>query len=184
MDGKMMWIVMAGVMGMLVAAPRVSGGNLMLHDFEQDTEYWENEAPVPVAALQNTDKAKHGKGSLSFTYHFTKASPTLQVRVLATEKNYSAKKGFQGFSAWVFIPRGGPNWAAQLFVRSSDPWAWSAGKRYEHLQPGWHRVDILAKDIKNTALIQDLGVQVHNFIEDIETTIYIDLVEAIIVDPR
>lgn len=184
MGHKTLWVVRAGVMGVLITGPWAMGENVLLHDFEQDIETWENEAPVPVAAMQTTEKAKHGNGSLSFYFHFTKATPTLQTRVLITEKDYSKVKGFQGFSAWVYIPKGGANWAAQMFVRSNDPWVWSAGKRYEHLQPGWHRVDILAKDIKNTALIQDLGVQVHNFIDDIETTVYIDLVETIVVDQK
>ena len=184
MDRKTLRVVLAGVMGVLMTGPWAAGENKLLYDFEQDIETWEHESPAPVAAIQSLEKAKHGNGSLSFYYHFTKATPTMQARVLTTEKDYSKTEGFQGFSAWVFIPKGGGNWAAQMFVRSNDPWAWSAGKRYEHLQPGWHRVDILAKDIKNTALVQDLGVQVHNFIDDIETTVYIDLVEAIIVDQR
>lgn len=164
-----------------LAAAGAWGDNLLLFDFEGDVQGWENEAQVPDPAGLAMDKARHGSSSLAFTHQFTPSFPTLQCRVKeGFPRDVSNLVGFQGFSAWVYIPNERGVWEARMFVRSSDEWKWAEGKPAKSLQAGWHRVEILAKDIFDRESIQDLGVQIMHFGGETEDMICIDQVEIML----
>ncbi len=170
------------VMALLVLAlaPPVRAENVILYDFEESVEGWENEASNPVPAKVTSAKTHHGKGALAFTKRFGKNSPMLHCRVKeGFPRDVSGQPEFQGFSAWVYVPNGRPFWEIKMFVRSGQRWEWGTGKSRQNLEPGWYRVEIRRADILNPADIQDLGLNIMNFAEDIESTVVIDQVEMI-----
>lgn len=173
----------AAVLASLALTLCGSGGSITLFDFESGVEGWEHEpggAITPDPAQIATNASRRGSSSLAFVHHFSKASKLLHCRVIeGFERDVTSIPGFQGFSAWVFIPNGSPFWEAKMFVRSGQDWTWSEGPTRRGLQPGWYRVDIPAAKITVPTLVQDLGVQVINFTDDIESRILIDQVEAL-----
>ena len=169
----------------LLALPGFTGfaGSTILFDFEDGTSYWENEAVKPVPAQVSSTQARHGKQSLSFTYSFSKNSDCLQCRVKEGFPYDVSDNSFREFSAWVYIPKGKPYWEAKMFVRTGEQWNWTEGPTQKKLEPGWHKVILPIDIIKDRKNIQDIGVQVINFSEPIEATIYIDQVEIITEEP-
>ena len=154
-------------------------GSVLLYDFEGGVEGWENESSRPVPAQVSTAQARHGQQSLAFTHSFSKSFGCLQCRVKAGfPRDYSAVS-LRGFSAWIYIPRGRPNWDAKMFVRSGTDWTWAEGPEKKGLEPGWHKLEIPYDKITDLSTIQDMGVQVMNFREPLEATICIDQVEMI-----
>jgi hypothetical protein len=159
--------------------------DVIIHDFETDTEGWENEAPNPVLATRGTNMVHHGAGALSFTFDFKKGSPNLHVRCKeGYPKNYSMYTTFRGFTAWVYIARPTAttkieNFEVQMFVRSGESWQWTTGDLNTELGLGWVRVDIRSDQIFDVGNIQDIGIQVRNHINDLKVTVYIDQVEAL-----
>lgn len=158
-------------------------GSTILFDFEEGTEGWENESVRPVPAQISNTQARHGQQSLAFTYSFSKSFNCLQCRVKEGFPYDLSTCSFRGFSAWVYIPKGKPNWEAKMFVRTGTNWDWAEGPTQKKLEPGWQKVVISYDKIKNLASIQDIGVQVINFSEPIEATICIDQVEMITQEP-
>lgn len=159
--------------------------NAILFDFETGVEGWENEvdkAATPAPAELSNAKARSGTSSLSFKHYFTKGARTLHCRTKDGFQKDLSDPRFLGFSAWVFIPNGLPHWEIKMFVRSGPAWSWAEGKVLKDLQPGWYRVEIGRDKIQYPGMIQDLGIDVMNFLEDIESTIYIDRVETVIQD--
>jgi hypothetical protein len=153
---------------------------VMLYDFEDSVEGWEHEAERPAALQIRSDHAHSGKSALSAAFHFTQGSRTLQMRVLMDlQQDVSSVAGFEGFSAWIYIPKGPPRWEVVMFARSGDHWDWTTGERLKDLAPGWHRVQIMRSQIKDPANLKDLGIQVSNHLDDIDTTIAVDQVEII-----
>ncbi|MFH0953663.1 MAG: hypothetical protein V1873_04985 [Verrucomicrobiota bacterium] len=168
-------------------AGRAFCANLLLFDFEDGTQGWEHETDgtiTPDAAETVADNARHGKAALVFNHHFSKASRLLHCRVTSGfPRDVTTIAGFHGFSAWVFIPNGSPYWEAKMFVRSGSDWKWSEGKARRGLEPGWYRVEIPRDKIVEPNLIKDLGVEVVNFTDDIESRIRVDQVEAVLTGP-
>lgn len=162
----------------------VQAGSLLLYDFEEAVDGWEHESPEPDPAFISSNYARHGTRSLAFTHAFSRdKAPVLQCRVLTGLKNDFSDPAFGGFSAWVFIPSGKPNWEVKMFARSGSDWTWNAGRSLKNVQPGWHKVSVLRGEITSPADIKDIGIQVMNYFETIECTIYIDAVEQITAAP-
>ncbi len=161
----------------------VSEGPL-LFDFESGTETWENEVSAgstPDRAFVSRDRARSGRGALAFTHRFTKATKMLHCRVIEDPpRDVTVVPGFLGFSAWVYIPNGRDYWEAKMFVRSGERWDWGEGPTVKNCEPGWHRVEVPLANIAHPGLVQDLGIEVINFTEEIESTILIDQVEMIL----
>lgn len=175
---------MAVVLLCAAAVVPAAAENLLLFDFEADTGAWENESPTPVLPQLLEGRARRGNMALAFTHRFSPAAKILHCRVTeGFPRDVTNIDGFQGFSAWVFIPNGKPAWEAKMFVRSGEGWDWAEGPTLRRLQPGWHRVEVPAERIKHPADLRDIGVEVINFSEEIESTILIDAVEAVIVSP-
>lgn len=184
--GRRFSAVVGGVVGLLLAVGGAAAKSVMLYDFETDVQGWENEVDPATGSSAPAElsrgRARSGTSSLAFDFHFGKGARILHCRVKEGFQKDMSDERFQGFSAWVFIPSGLPNWEIKMFVRSGPTWAWGEGKTLKGLQPGWHRVDIGRDKIQYPGMIQDLGVEIMNFFEDIETTIYIDQVETLISD--
>jgi hypothetical protein len=127
------------------------------------------------------NRARSGQGALAFTHLFTKTDKMLHCRVIENlPRDVKAVPGFLGFSAWVYIPNGRDYWEAKMFVRSGPRWDWGEGPTLKNLEPGWHRVEIPLAKIAHPDLVQDLGIEVINFTEPIESTILIDQVEMML----
>ena len=154
-------------------------GSTILYDFESGTEGWQNESSRPVPAQLTKAQARHGQQSLAFTHSFSKSFSCLQCRVKEGFPKDFSTNFLRGFSAWIYIPKGKPNWDMKMFVRCGENWAWAEGPTKKGLEPGWHKVEISYDKIPNLSVIQDIGVQVFNFRESIEATICIDQVEVI-----
>jgi hypothetical protein len=152
-------------------------GSTILFDFEDGTQGWENESARPVPAQISTIQARHGRQSVAFTHSFSKSFGCLQCRVKKGFPMDISTNSFRGFSAWVYIPKGKPNWDVKMFVRYGENWAWAEGAMKRGLEPGWQKVDIGYERIPDLSAIQDMGIQVFNFREPIEATICIDQVE-------
>lgn len=161
----------------------------ILHSFEADTEGWENESASPVRPYRDTNMVHHGQSSLAFNFHFAKTNSTLHVRCKeGYPKDFSALPNFRGFTAWVYISRGATslkieNFEVQMFVRSGETWQWTTGDVNSEIGLGWVKIDIRRDQIFDLAQIQDIGIQVRNRINDLNTTVYIDQVEAVGVAP-
>ena len=159
--------------------------DMIIHDFETDTEGWENESPNPAPAMRDTNMVHHGTGSLAFNFQFAKRTPTLHVRCKeGYPKNFSMYPTFRGFSAWVYISRGATslkieNFQVQMFVRSGESWTWTTGDLNTEIGLGWVHVDIRNDQIFDVANIQDIGVQVRNLVNELKATVYIDHIEAL-----
>ena len=173
-------------MAMLLAGSTVAarGANVVLFDFEEDTQGWENESPTPAPVQISGARARHGKSSLVVKHFFTKDNKIMQCRVKeGFEHDVTKIAGFAGYSAWIYIPNGLGNWEAKMFVRSGEDWKWGEGVTEKHLEPGWHKVLIPVDKITHPNLVQDMGVEVINYTEKIESLICIDDVEMIVTGP-
>ena len=157
-------------------------GSTILYDFENGTEGWQNESARPVPALVTKAQSRHGQQSLAFTHSFSKSFSCLQCRVKEGFPKDFSTNSFRGFSAWIYIPKGKPNWDMKMFVRCGENWAWAEGPTKRGMEPGWQKVEITHDKIPDLSSIQDIGVQVFNFREQIEATICIDQVEMITQD--
>jgi hypothetical protein len=164
-----------------MAAPKPAclAESTILYDFESGTEGWQNESSRPVPAQLTQTQARHGQQSLAFTHSFSKSFSCLQCRVKEGFPKDFSTNSLQGLSAWIFIPKGRPNWDVKMFVRCGEKWTWAEGTMKKGLEPGWHKVEISYDRIPDLSVIQDIGVQVFNFREPIEATICIDQVEMI-----
>lgn len=164
-----------------LAVPGLTGfaESTILFDFESGTEGWENESVRPVPAQVSSAQARHGQQSLAFTHSFSKSFSCLQCRVKEGFPKDFSTNSFRGFSAWIYIPKGKPNWDMKMFVRYGEEWAWAEGPMKRGLEPGWQKVEISYDKIPDLSNVQDIGVQVFNFREPIDATICIDQVEMI-----
>jgi hypothetical protein len=164
-----------------VAVPRLAcfAESTILYDFENGTEGWQNESVRPVPAQLTKAQARHGQQSLAFTHSFSKSFSCLQCRVKDGFPKDFSTNSFRGLSAWIYIPKGKPNWDVKMFVRCGENWDWAEGPTKRGLEPGWQKVEISYDKIPTLSVIQDIGVQVFNFREPIEATICIDQVEMI-----
>lgn len=178
-------VLLALALGPVSAASAAE--NVLLFDFEDGTQNWENETDgtvTPARAEISADVARHGRRSLMFRWRFGKKTHILHCRVKEDfDREVAQRPGFRAFSAWVFIPKGGPHWEAKMFVRSGPTWEWGEGETRRKLEPGWHRVEIPLEMIEDPQLVQDLGVQVIYYTDDLETPVYIDQVEGLMTDP-
>jgi hypothetical protein len=159
------------------------GESTIIHDFENGTEGWENESVRPVPAQVSKAQARHGQQSLAFTYSFSKSFSCLQCRVKKGFPKDLSTNSFRGFSAWIYIPKGKPNWDMKMFVRCGENWTWAEGPMKRGVEPGWQKVEISYDKIPDLVTVQDIGVQIFNYREAIEATICIDQVEMITQDP-
>ena len=173
--GKACLVLLAVILSALTSL----AGSTILYDFENGTEGWENESVRPVPAQVTKAQARHGQQSLAFTYSFSKSFSCLQCRVKQGFPKDLSTNSFRGFSAWIFIPKGKPNWDMKMFVRYGENWTWAEGPVKRGLEPGWQKIEISCNKIPDLSNIQDIGVQVFNFREPIEATICIDQVEMI-----
>lgn len=174
-NGKALIVLLATAMSGLTGF----AGSTILFDFEDGTSGWENESVRPAPAEVSRAQARHGQQSLAFTYSFSKSFNCLQCRVKEGFPCDVSSGSFRGFSAWVYIPKGKPNWEAKMFVRTGTKWDWAEGPTQKKLEPGWHKVVIPYDVINDLKSIQDIGVQVINFSEPMDATICIDQVEMI-----
>ncbi|HPG01060.1 MAG TPA: hypothetical protein PLE77_13450 [Kiritimatiellia bacterium] len=160
------------------------GGGMVLFDFEDGIAGWEHESPTPDKAEHATDRARSGRGALAFTHQFGAASRVLHCRVASGfQSNMAAIDGFRGLSAWVFIPNGKPVWEARMFVHCGEKWTWNEGPMMKSLQPGWNRIEMPAEAITDASDIKDIGLQISNPHQTIESRILIDRVEVMTSTP-
>jgi hypothetical protein len=167
------------LLAMLMSGLTSFAGSTILFDFEDGTEGLENESARPVPARISNTEARHGQQSLAFTHSFSKSFSCLQCRVKEGFPRDLSTNSFRSFSAWIYIPKGKPNWDMKMFVRYGENWTWAEGPTKKGLEPGWQKVEISYDRIPDLSNIQDIGVQVFNFREPIEATICIDQVEMI-----
>ncbi len=156
----------------------------LLFSFEEGIEGWECELNRAVVPTHKEGRAKEGKSSLAFDFAFSEKYPLLQCRGLFPEGrgDFSNVPGFAGFSAWVYLSRGFPNWELQMFCRSGREWTWRTGPALKKRSPGWHKVSIPAENIATVSNIKDLGIQIRNPVEPLRCLILIDQVEMILLD--
>ena len=171
------------LLAMAVPGPASHAGSTILFDFEEGTQGWENESVRPVPAQISTAQARHGKQSVAFTHSFSKSFNCLQCRVKEGFPTDVSSNFFRGFSAWVYVPKGRPNWDMLMFVRCGPQWTWVEGPMKRGSEPGWQKVEIPYDKIPDLSCIQDIGVQVFNFREALDATICIDQVEMITQEP-
>ena len=158
-------------------------GSVMLFDFENGVEGWEHDAPGPVTPEHATDRARSGRGSVAFTYQFGWNSRAIHCRTTTGfPTNMAAVQGFRGLSSWVFIPNGKPVWEARMFVHCGERWVWNEGPMKKSLQPGWNRLEIPMSMFTDASDVRDVGVQISNPHQTIESRILIDRVEMMTSD--
>ncbi len=181
MTSGMKGVAAAGLLlGMLVAA---QGANELLCDFETGPDGWENENTNPPSPAECCPaRARHGKACGQFKVSFSKSAPAVQFRLRGDRfpMDVTTIENFRGYSMWVYIPNGRDHWEAKMFTRSGESWVWGEGPTFKKLEPGWHRVEVLLPQIRDPRLVQDIGVQVINAADPIESAIGIDQVEILI----
>jgi hypothetical protein len=174
------WVRVCSVL-LAMVAPMLTcfAETTILYDFENGTEGWQNESARPVPAQLTKAQARHGQQSLAFTHSFSKSFSCLQCRVKEGFPKDFSTNSLRGFSAWIYIPKGKPNWDMKMFVRCGENWTWAEGPMKKGVEPGWQKVEISCDKIPDLSIIQDIGVQVFNYRETIEAMICIDQVEMI-----
>jgi len=170
-----------GLIGFLTAFT-AWGENILLFDFEDSVEGWENESGDPVAPQLVSGNARHGEMALGFEYSFSAKKMILHCRVKEGFPKDCSKPEFKGFSAWIYIPNGKAKWEAKMFVRSNPDWVWKTGKTLKNLGPGWTQIRIMREEIEDVSQIQDIGFEVINYTEEITSLILVDKVEMIMMD--
>jgi len=165
-------------MGLLMAFT-ARGENILLFDFEDSVEGWENESGDPVVPQLVSGNARHGAMALGFEYSFSARKMILHCRVKEGFPRDCSKPEFKGFSAWIYIPNGKAKWEAKMFVRSNPDWVWKTGKTLKNLGPGWTQIRIMRGEIEDVSQIQDIGFEVINYTEEITSLILVDKVEMI-----
>jgi len=98
--------------------------------------------------------------------------------VFPEPRDFAAVPGFEGFSAWIHIPKGG-GWQAQFYYHVGSDWEWHDGPLYQDLQPGWHQILLRRKDMTVTTDVLDLGIQIKNYRLNRPATINVDRVEVV-----
>ena len=175
-------VVLVGWLG--VAFPCLADSQVIF-DFEDGVSGWVHESPTPDLAEHATDRARSGRGALAFTHQFSATSRVLHCRVEGGfPSNMAAIPGFRGLSAWVFIPNGKPVWEARMFTHCGEKWMWNEGPMKKSLQPGWNRIEMPAESFIDASDIKDIGLQISNPHQAIESRILIDRVEIMTTTPQ
>jgi len=152
---------------------------LVLYDFEDSTQGWENEAPRPVQPTLSSTRAHHGTNSLCFEFEFGPKSDSFSARVkMGKPRDFTRWESFEGLAAWVRVEKG-HNIKAQMFVRSGPTWTWTPGPMFKGNARHWFRVFIPRDAIFDPSQVQDFGIYVYPGIRKGKVIVYIDHVVAV-----
>ena len=165
--------------GWLIVAQIATAETPLLCDFEQGTDGWTLDWGLKQNPTNVAGRAKMGTNSLALVHEFKKKEETVGVHlVFPTETDFTSAGNFEGFSAWVYFPKGN-GWEAQFYYHAGSTWEWRAGPLFTDLQPGWHQLFLRRKDLGKATAMLDLGIQVKNYRLNQPVTVSIDRVEAL-----
>ena len=152
---------------------------LVLYDFEDSTQGWENEAARPVEPILSSRRPHHGTNSLCFDFDFGPGRDSFSARVkMGKPRDFTRWESFEGLAAWVRVDKG-KNIQAQMFVRSGPTWMWTPGPMFKGQARRWFRVFIPRDAIHDASQVQDFGIYVYPGVRKGTIRICIDHVVAV-----
>ncbi|MBN1268184.1 MAG: hypothetical protein JXB04_01230, partial [Kiritimatiellae bacterium] len=162
----------------LIAAASAPAEPIVLFDFEDGPQGWEVDWGLDSKPATASRYASNGKQSLALEHTFGKDKEAIAVLVILKEiADFTSLPGFEGVSAWVYLPTGN-FWEAQVYVKTGPNWNISWGSLHQQLASGWHKVVIRKDEIADPADVRAIGVQIKNYSLSTQTKVYVDYVQA------
>ena len=178
------WTYFAVLLVVLAGAvdARAEVENALVYDFEDDTQGWVTDWGLKQEPQHGKRHVVKGKGALMLEHYFRKDSETIGIKVLLPQAcDFTSAEGFEGFTAWIYFPRGSW-WEAQLYVSTGDNWEASWGRISQKMKAGWHKLFIGKREIADPSYIRSIGIQIKNYTLSTKAKIYIDDVRAVVLD--